>query len=163
MPRCKKVAEYVKTPFKAVEELYNTYNPDKGGFMKKKEREAVDFRELYRKQSWMQRADVLYCRAELFQALASIDCLTDYIKLRKKKHQSCKEQKEQLKKYLNWLQECENALQRAWELKADPRWHTYWMFPKECRCPKMDNLDRLGYGRIISEDCPLHGKYFGKF
>lgn len=131
--------------------------------MKKKEREAVDFRELYRKQSWIERADVLYCRAEMFEALATVDALTDSIKLRKKKHQSCAEEKKLLKKALDHLQERESELQKAWGLEADPKCHTYWMFPKECRCPKLDNMDQLGYGRIISEDCPLHGKHFGRF
>ena len=60
----------------------------------------VNFREIYRKQSWMERADVLYCRAELFEALATVDALTDSIRLRKKKHQSCAEVKKMLKKAL---------------------------------------------------------------
>ena len=68
-----------------------------------------------------------------------------------------------LKKALDHLQDCESELQKAWGLEADPKWHTYWMMPKECRCPKLDNMDQLGYGRIISGDCPLHGKHFGKF
>lgn len=123
----------------------------------------VDFRELYRKQTWMQRADVLRCRAAMFEVLAAVDALTDFIKLRKKKHQGCKEQKEQLKKQLAKLQECESDLQKAWGLKADPKWHSYWMFPKGCRCPKWDNMERLGFGRIFSEECPLHGKHFGRF
>lgn len=44
----------------------------------------------------------------------------------------------------------------GYERNAD--FHKYWPNIDGCTCPKLDNLEQLGYGRIISEDCPFHGK-----
>ena len=39
----------------------------------------------------------------------------------------------------------------------DKGYHRYWLDFEVCKCPRMDNLERLGYGRIINQKCPLHG------
>ena len=58
------------------------------------------------------------------------------------------------------IQELEFALQKEWNIPQDANYHTYWSRPKHCTCPKMDNKDRFGFGKIISGDCPLHGYVF---
>ena len=51
----------------------------------------------------------------------------------------------------------EFELQRLWGFPQDEEFHKYWLNIGNCTCPKMDSLDRLGYGRIINLDCPVHG------
>ena len=53
--------------------------------------------------------------------------------------------------------ELEFELQRLWGFSQDEEFHKYWLNIGSCSCPKMDNMDRLGYGRIINLGCPLHG------
>ena len=124
--------------------------------------EIVNFRELYQKQSWLQRAIVLERRASLFRVLDTIDQLCEEISRRRKHKKGVSLILLDLKHWMFQLEDLENELQKAWDLKATTKWHTYWMLPKACTCPKLDNTERLGHGRIISEDCPLHGKYFGR-
>ena len=124
-------------------------------------RENVDFRALYRAQTWEERAEVLKCRATAFRALHSIDSVcVELIQSRRKKLYGASVQKRLIKRLLEQLEESESALQKAWGLEPDPKWHSYWCYPKYCTCPKIDNAERLGYGRIINADCPLHGKHF---
>lgn len=61
---------------------------------------------------------------------------------------------------MNKLHKLELDMQLVIGLPQDPAYHTWWMRPKCCTCPKMDNLDPayFGGGRIINSDCPLHGK-----
>lgn len=58
------------------------------------------------------------------------------------------------------IQELEFALQKEWGFPQDANYHTYWSRPKSCTCPKMDNADYFGFGKIITSDCPLHGHGF---
>lgn len=51
----------------------------------------------------------------------------------------------------------EFELQRLWNFDIDKKYHRYWLDFEVCKCPRMDNLERLGYGRIINQKCPLHG------
>ena len=51
----------------------------------------------------------------------------------------------------------EFELQRLWGFPQDKEFHRYWLNIGSCSCPKMDNMDRLGYGRIINLGCPVHG------
>ena len=51
----------------------------------------------------------------------------------------------------------EFELQRLWGFTEDRTFHRYWDTPK-CKCPKMDNDERIGTPyQIINTTCPLHG------
>jgi len=56
------------------------------------------------------------------------------------------------------IEKIEFKLQKNWNFKQDKNWHTYWFQIPGCTCPYHDNKERLGYGAIISQDCPYHGK-----
>lgn len=58
----------------------------------------------------------------------------------------------------NILQNIEFALQEQWGFEKDPNYHTWWLKPKSCKCPKLDNTDiaYFGSGKIINLDCPVH-------
>ena len=53
--------------------------------------------------------------------------------------------------------ELEFELQRLWGFPQDEEFHRYWLSVGQCYCPHIDNLERLGYGRIINLGCPVHG------
>lgn len=56
------------------------------------------------------------------------------------------------------LEQLETYQQLLWGFEPN-RNHHYWFTYPKCRCPKMDNAERLGVDeRIISVDCPVHGK-----
>ena len=59
----------------------------------------------------------------------------------------------------NLLQNLEFAMQGEWGIEKNPNYHTWWLKPKNCNCPKMDNTDPcyFGMGKIINYDCPVHG------
>lgn len=54
----------------------------------------------------------------------------------------------------------EFRMQDRWGLDKDKKFHTHWLRLPQCRCPKLDNLDPIYYGRgqIHSRECPIHGK-----
>ena len=56
------------------------------------------------------------------------------------------------------LESVEFRLQELWGFKQDAKYHTWWLKPKACTCPKMDNTDPAYYGagKIINGDCPIH-------
>lgn len=56
------------------------------------------------------------------------------------------------------LEYTELQLQKEWGFEQDVNKHTWWLKPKSCTCPKLDNTDPVyfGGGKIISADCPLH-------
>ena len=56
------------------------------------------------------------------------------------------------------LEDVEFRLQGLWGFKQDSAYHTWWLKPKSCTCPKMDNADPAFYGggKIINGDCPIH-------
>ena len=118
----------------------------------------INFRELWRGFGWRKRSEIESFRATVYEILGDIDATWDNLLAAKKAHRSTVGFKLAIKELLEELQAAENNLQAAWGLKTDVKYHTYWMCPKACTCPKMDNMDRLGFGRIISADCPLHGK-----
>lgn len=119
----------------------------------------IDFQAKWNKMDWHQRADVLYARAHAFWCIGDINNL--YVLLQKalRKHSNITYIRKDIKTKLDILEACEFKLQKLWGVKKDKNYHTYWMAPKACTCPKMDNMDRLGYGRIIAGDCPLHGSH----
>ena len=53
--------------------------------------------------------------------------------------------------------ELEFELQRLWKFPQNKEFHKYWLSVGHCECPNLDNLERLGYGRIINLGCPVHG------
>ena len=110
----------------------------------------INFRELWRDFGWRKRSEIESFRATVYDILADIDTTWDDLLAAKKAHRSIIGFKQGIKELLEELQEAENNLQAAWGLKKDVNYHTYWMCPKACTCPKMDNMDRLGFGRIIS-------------
>lgn len=57
------------------------------------------------------------------------------------------------------LQNLEFAMQGEWGIEKDVNYHTWWLKPRNCMCPKMDNTDPVyfGGGKIINYDCPVHG------
>lgn len=59
----------------------------------------------------------------------------------------------------NYLELLEFRMQKEWGFAQDANYHTWWLKPKSCTCPKLDNTDPVyfGAGKIISEDCPVHG------
>lgn len=56
------------------------------------------------------------------------------------------------------LEYTELQLQKEWGFDQDVNKHTWWLKPKSCTCPKLDNTDPVyfGGGKIISSDCPIH-------
>jgi len=54
----------------------------------------------------------------------------------------------------------EMVLQRLWNFPIDRKYHRYQFDIKGCTCPKMDNLERIGWTetRIYSKDCIFHGE-----
>ena len=64
-----------------------------------------------------------------------------------------------LKRLNDTLQNLEFAMQGEWGIEKDSKYHTWWLKPRNCMCPKMDNTDPcfFGMGKIINYDCPVHG------
>lgn len=60
---------------------------------------------------------------------------------------------------MKYLEELEFDMQEAWGFDKDSKMHTWWLKPKSCTCPKLDNADPVYYGKgkIINSSCPLHG------
>ena len=54
------------------------------------------------------------------------------------------------------LEEIENTLQKLWNFEENSDYYTYWNLLPGCECPKEDNKERYGYGRIINCECPYH-------
>lgn len=99
---------------------------------------SPDFKKLWEKKSWHEKAKILDARSFAFSWLGSIDDTYDLIMKRKKQHKSTKELKVWLKECIDTLEATEDKLQTLWGVKEDPNYHTYWMAPKACTCPKMD-------------------------
>lgn len=58
------------------------------------------------------------------------------------------------------LEYTELQLQKEWGFEQDVNKHIWWLKPKSCTCPKLDNTDPVyfGAGKIINADCPIHGE-----
>ena len=56
------------------------------------------------------------------------------------------------------LEDVEFRLQELWGFKQDANYHSWWLRPKNCECPKLDNRDPAYYGagKIINGSCPIH-------
>lgn len=55
------------------------------------------------------------------------------------------------------IEDIEFILQMLWGFSLDANFHTHWIDIRGCTCPRMDNMERIGFGRVISSDCPWHG------
>lgn len=64
----------------------------------------------------------------------------------------------------NVLQDLEYRLQDLWGFNKDSNYHTWWLECRTCTCPKADNKDPLyyGHGKIINQDCPVHGDLYNR-
>jgi hypothetical protein len=62
------------------------------------------------------------------------------------------------KEILKEIEELEYDLQYFWGFPQDRCFHSYqWGLPS-CKCPVMDNRERIGTGTwIINRNCPYHG------
>lgn len=56
------------------------------------------------------------------------------------------------------IEDTEYQLQELWNFDKDREKHSHWYLIRGCKCPKIDNRDRQGYGRVINKDCPWHGQ-----
>lgn len=56
------------------------------------------------------------------------------------------------------IEDMEFTLQGLWKFDRSIDHHTHWIEIKGCTCPKMDNRDHWGTGRITISDCPWHWK-----
>lgn len=55
------------------------------------------------------------------------------------------------------IEELELEIQELWHFNLDRNYHRYWKYIKDCTCPKMDNEDRMYFGRrIINKSCKWH-------
>jgi len=55
------------------------------------------------------------------------------------------------------IEDLEFSLQGLWKFPRDANYHTHFLEIKDCTCGRLDNLDRLGYGRVINGGCIWHG------
>jgi hypothetical protein len=63
-----------------------------------------------------------------------------------------------LKYYAKIVEGIEYDLQGTWHFAKSSMMHRWFDVPK-CKCPKLDNEERMGTKfRIFSADCPIHGK-----
>jgi hypothetical protein len=61
-----------------------------------------------------------------------------------------------LKMLANVFDALETEQQKLWNFEVNLNYHYFFSFPG-CKCPKLDNQDRLGTShRIISQGCPIH-------
>lgn len=55
------------------------------------------------------------------------------------------------------IEDTEYQLQDLWNFDRDRDKHSHWYLIAGCECPKMDNRDRQGFGRVINKNCKWHG------
>ncbi len=55
------------------------------------------------------------------------------------------------------IEDLEFSLQCLWKFPRDANYHTHFLDIRGCTCGRLDNLDRLGYGRVINGGCIWHG------
>jgi hypothetical protein len=64
----------------------------------------------------------------------------------------------ELKQLGTLLTAIEFGMQQAWNFPINETYHVHGLRNSKCTCPKIDNFESLGYCRIVSGDCPLHGE-----
>jgi hypothetical protein len=68
------------------------------------------------------------------------------------------EDKEEIDRIVNEIQELEFMAQRGWKFNENPDFHNWWLDIPGCECPRMDNFDYMGTSRKIhTETCPWQG------
>ncbi|ATW58244.1 hypothetical protein CNR37_00037 [Pseudomonas phage ventosus] len=65
---------------------------------------------------------------------------------------------EQYENPVQLIEDMEFTLQGLWKFDRSVNHHTHWIEIKGCTCPKMDNRDHWGTGRITISNCPWHWK-----
>lgn len=61
------------------------------------------------------------------------------------------------KKLLDKLNDIEYGLARAWNFNPNSDYFTYWLQLSACKCPKMDNRERIGTSlRVVHPECLYH-------
>lgn len=95
------------------------------------------------KKDVLELQDLHGVRARLFDAMGELDPEKD---------------RDSLRLYADLLQSLEFDMQRVWKFDQDPEFHSWWYRVPHCKCPKMDNADPIFFNRIISMDCPIHGR-----
>lgn len=58
---------------------------------------------------------------------------------------------------VKFIEDTEFTLQGLWKFPRDDKFHTHWIDIKGCSCPKMDNGERAGAGKIVRVGCKWHG------
>lgn len=58
---------------------------------------------------------------------------------------------------VQFIEDTEFTLQGLWKFSRDTKFHTHWIDIKGCTCPKMDNADGVGGGKITRTSCKWHG------
>lgn len=67
-----------------------------------------------------------------------------------------KQHPERYEKPVQLIEDIEYSLQGLWKFPRDSSYHTHWLEIKGCTCPRLDNQDYLGFGKIRVSDCPWH-------
>ncbi len=67
---------------------------------------------------------------------------------------------EKIEDFNETLEGLEFAAQEAWQFTKSVNHHNWWLDVPGCRCPQMDNRERIGYsGPIYNGDCVWHGLF----
>lgn len=62
------------------------------------------------------------------------------------------------KEVLAIVQSLEYTMQALWKFDRDKNYHRYTWNLRDCTCPRMDNIERIGtLLKIVSVNCPFHG------
>lgn len=118
----------------------------------------MDYKAIYDKMSDDQKQDIADLYAEAWVLVDMLDWLVDN---RPVDPRGSKATDKWIKTVNALLEDLEYQMQEVWGFERNANYHTWWLKPKHCKCPKMDNTDPCYYGRgkIITEDCPLHGHW----
>lgn len=68
-----------------------------------------------------------------------------------------KTSKARLKELGKIITDMEYEMQECWGFPKKREYHTHWLRPNKCVCPKLDNREVWGHSYYINESCPLHG------
>lgn len=78
-------------------------------------------------------------------------------KLEKVKYKISKKQYlKEAKRIGKEVHKAEKQLQKFWKFEENPNYYTHWYLIPGCQCPKLDNEEHRGRGRIINKNCYYH-------
>ena len=67
---------------------------------------------------------------------------------------------DKIKDFNNTLEDLEFNAQEAWQFTKSADHHNWWLDVPGCKCPQMDNRDRMGVpGYVYNGDCVWHGLF----